>query len=171
MVDDSDSLSPDSRSNSSNSSSPLPPSFGLHIVRGKDTLTKVYLLLLHVHLLLILLVAPQSSAALAAMTKAELLQLLQQFEFPIAGTAMSLPSVLRTPIFQTRIPNVIHETHFATQTLEMQSNSRPVLHNNWQLPWILPRSSHSAGRNDGRQVNYFQAICLTRFTTVARALC
>jgi hypothetical protein len=82
------------------------------------------------------------------MTKAELLQLLQQFEFPIAGTAMSLPSVLRTSIFQTRIPNIIHETYFATQTLEIQSNSRTVLNNNWQLPWILPRSSHSAGRND-----------------------
>ena len=52
----------------------------------------------------------------------------------------------------------------------MQSNSRAVL-DNGQLPWIPPRSSLFAGRNDGRQVNYFQAIFLTRFTTVARALC
>jgi hypothetical protein len=106
------------------------------------------------------------------MTKAELLLLLQPFEFPIAGIAISLPSVLRASIFQTRFPNVIHETYFATKILEIQSNSHTVLNNNnWQLPWILPRSSHSAGRNGGRQVNYFQAICLTRFTTVARALC
>ena len=56
MVDDSDSLSPVSSSSSSsnnNNSDRLPPSFGLHIVRGKDTLTKVSLLLLHLLLLLI----------------------------------------------------------------------------------------------------------------------
>jgi hypothetical protein len=69
-----------------------------------------------------------------------------------------------------RIRNIIHETCFTTKTPEMQSNSRAVL-DNGQLPWIPPRSSLSAGRNDGRQVNYFQAIRLTRFTTVARALC
>ena len=91
LVDDSA-----SQKSGSSSDSILPSSFGIHIVRGKDSLTKVRQCLLHCspqardNFLL-----QQSHAALAAMTKSELLQLLQQFEFPIAGA---------TAIFSTLLP-------------------------------------------------------------------
>ena len=68
MVDDSAAVITGSSSSSTTTTTAaaIPPSFGLHIVRGRDSLTR-------------------PPPALHSMSKGELLQLLQPYEFPVAA--------------------------------------------------------------------------------------